>query len=130
MTPAALSILTTSFNVGTDRVKALGAWGAMGGFSGVLGVFLGGVITAGPGWRWVLYINVPICAVVIIAAYLLVSGEAPRRSGLASFDTPGALLGTGGMLLLIYALVTAPDNGGGRPRRSASSPPRPCCWPP
>ena len=88
MTPAALSILTTSFNVGTDRVKALGAWGAMGGFSGVLGVFLGGVITAGPGWRWVLYINVPICAVVIIAAYLLVSGEAPRRSGLASFDTP------------------------------------------
>src|ERR1700756_5089890 len=94
MTPAALSILTTSFNTGTDRVKALGAWGAMGGFSGVLGVFLGGVISAGPGWRWVLYINVPICAVVIITAYLLVSGEAPRRSGLASFDTPGALLGT------------------------------------
>jgi predicted MFS family arabinose efflux permease len=113
MTPAALSILTTSFNVGTDRVKALGAWGAMGGFSGVLGVFLGGVISAGPGWRWVLYINVPICAAVIIAAYLLVSGEAPRRSGLASFDTPGALLGTGGMLLLIYALVKAPDNGWG-----------------
>src|SRR6266700_554838 len=113
MTPAALSILTTSFNVGTDRVKALGAWGAMGGFSGVLGVFLGGVISAGPGWRWVLYINVPICAVVIIAAYRLVSGEAPRRSGLASFDTPGALLGTGGMLLLIYALVKAPDNGWG-----------------
>ena len=112
MTPAALSILTTSFNVGTDRVKALGAWGAMGGFSGVLGVFLGGVISAGPGWRWVLYINVPICAVVIIAAYLLVSGEAPRRSGLASFDTPGALLGTGGMLLLIYALVKAPDGWG------------------
>ncbi|HEX5304201.1 MAG TPA: MFS transporter [Streptosporangiaceae bacterium] len=113
MTPAALSILTTSFNTGTDRVKALGAWGAMGGFSGVLGVFLGGVISAGPGWRWVLYINVPICAVVIIAAYLLIGGEAPRRSGLASFDTPGALLGTGGMLLLIYALVKAPDNGWG-----------------
>jgi MFS family permease len=51
MTPAALSILTTSFNHGTDRVNALGAWGAMGGFSGVLGVFLAGVISAGPGWR-------------------------------------------------------------------------------
>jgi EmrB/QacA subfamily drug resistance transporter len=113
MTPAAISILTTSFNVGTDRVKALGAWGAMGGLSGVLGVFLGGVISAGPGWRWVLYINVPICAVVIFAAYRLVSGEAPRRSGLASFDTPGALLGTGGMLVLIYALIKAPDNGWG-----------------
>ena len=130
MPPAALSILTTTFNASTDRVKALGAWGAMAGLSSALGVFLGGAISASPGWRWVLYINVPICAVVIIAAYLLVSGEAPRRSGLASFDTPGALLGTGGMLLLIYALVTAPDNGGGRPRRSASSPPRPCCWPP
>ncbi len=113
MTPAALSILTTSFNAGTDRVKALGAWGAMGGFSGVFGVFLGGVISAGPGWRWVLYVNVPTCAIVIIAAYLLVSGEAPRRSGLANFDVLGALLGTGGMLLLIYALVKAPDNGWG-----------------
>src|SRR5882724_1731567 len=116
MTPAALSILTTSFNIGTDRVKALGAWGAMGGLASVLGVFLGGVISAGPGWRWVLYINAPLCAVVIIAAYLLMSGEAPRRSGLASFDTPGALLGTGGMLLLIYALVKAPDNGWGSAR--------------
>jgi EmrB/QacA subfamily drug resistance transporter len=113
MTPSALSILTTSFNVGTDRVKALGAWGAMGGLGGVLGVFLGGVISAGPGWRWVLYVNLPLCAVVIIAAYLLVSGEAPRRSGLASFDALGALLGTSGMLLLIYALVKAPDNGWG-----------------
>ena len=111
MTPAALSILTTTFNTGTDRVKALGAWGAMGGLSSAIGLFLGGVITAGPGWRWVLYINPPICALVIVAAYWLVSGEAPRRSRMSSFDTPGALLGTGGMLLLVYALVKAPDNG-------------------
>jgi EmrB/QacA subfamily drug resistance transporter len=113
MTPAGLSALTTSFNTGTDRVKALGAWGAMGGLGGVLGVFLGGVISSGPGWRWVLYINAPLCAAVIIAAYLLMSGEAPRRSGLASFDMLGALLGTAGMLLLVYALVKAPDNGWG-----------------
>jgi EmrB/QacA subfamily drug resistance transporter len=113
MTPAGLSALTTTFNTGTDRVKALGAWGAMGGLASVLGVFLGGVISSGPGWRWVLYINPPLCAVVIIAAYLLMSGEAPRRSRLASFDTPGALLGTAGMLLLVYALVKAPDDGWG-----------------
>ena len=111
MTPAALSILTTTFNTGTDRVKALGAWGAMGGLSGVLGVFLGGVITAGPGWRWVLWVNAPIAAGVIIASCSLLGADAPRRSRLASFDTPGALLGTAGMLLLIYALVKAPDNG-------------------
>jgi EmrB/QacA subfamily drug resistance transporter len=113
MTPAALSILTTTFNAGTDRVKALGAWGAMAGLSSALGVFLGGAISASPGWRWVLYINAPLCAAVIIAAYLLVSGEAPRRSRLASFDVPGAVLGTGGMILLVYALVKAPDNGWG-----------------
>jgi EmrB/QacA subfamily drug resistance transporter len=113
MSPAGLSILTTSFNTGTDRVKALGAWGTMGGFASLLGVFLGGVISAGPGWRWVLLINPPICVLVIIAAHRLVSGEAPRRSRLASFDTPGALLATGGMLLLIYALVKAPDSGWG-----------------
>jgi EmrB/QacA subfamily drug resistance transporter len=113
MTPAALSILTTTFNTGTDRVKALGAWGAMGGLASALGLFLGGVITAGPGWRWVLYINPPVCALVIVATYWLVSGEAPRRSHMSSFDTPGALLGTGGMLLLVYALVKAPDNGWG-----------------
>jgi EmrB/QacA subfamily drug resistance transporter len=113
MTPAGLSALTTSFNTGTDRVKALGAWGAMGGLGGVVGVFLGGVISSGPGWRWVLYVNAPLCAVVIIAAYLLMSGEAPRRSRLASFDTPGALLATAGMLLLVYALVRAPEDGWG-----------------
>jgi EmrB/QacA subfamily drug resistance transporter len=115
MSPAALSILTTSFNTGTDRVKALGAWAAMGGIASVFGVFLGGLISAGPGWRWVLFINPPICAAVIVAAYRLVSahGEASARARLASFDTPGALLGTGGMLLLIYAMVKAPDNGWG-----------------
>jgi EmrB/QacA subfamily drug resistance transporter len=113
MTPAGLSALTTSFNTGTDRVKALGAWGAMGGLGGILGVFFGGVISSGPGWQWVLYINAPLCAIVIIAAYLLMSGEAPRRAGLASFDTLGALLCTGAMLLLIYALVKAPEDGWG-----------------
>ena len=113
MSPAGLSILTTSFNSGTDRVKALGAWGAMGGIASVFGVFLGGVISAGPGWRWVLFINPPICVIVIAVAYRLVSGEAPRRARLASFDTPGALLGTAGMLLLIFALVKAPDRGWG-----------------
>ena len=52
MSPAALSILTTTFNYGTDRVKALGAWGAMGGISAIAGVILGGLLSAGPGWRW------------------------------------------------------------------------------
>jgi MFS family permease len=91
MSPAALSILTTSFNHGTDRVKALGAWGAMAGLASVLGVFLGGVLAAGPGWRWVLFVNLPVCALVLAAAFRLIDGERPRPFGrrFSAFDTPG-----------------------------------------
>jgi len=115
MSPAALSILTTTFNYGTDRVKALGAWGAMAGLASVLGVFLGGVLSAGPGWRWVLFVNLPVCALVLAAAFRLIDGERPRSFGrkFSAFDTPGAILGTGGMLVLIFALVRAPDDGWG-----------------
>jgi EmrB/QacA subfamily drug resistance transporter len=118
MSPAALSLLTTSFSYGTDRVKALGAWGAMAGMSSVVGVFLGGVISAGPGWRWVLFVNLPVCALVLTAAFRLLDGERKGSFGgkISSFDTPGAVLGTGGMLMLIYALVRAPDVGWGSGR--------------
>ncbi len=61
MTPAALSILTTTFNQGTDRLKALGAWGAMAGLASAVGVLLGGLLSGGPGWRWVFFVNPPIC---------------------------------------------------------------------
>src|SRR5215469_9908065 len=121
MSPAALSILTTSFSYGTDRVKALGIWGAMAGMSSVAGVFLGGVITAGPGWRWVLFVNLPVCVLVLIAAFRLLRADATSAFGktgfaLSSFDVPGALLVTGGMLLLIFALVRAPSDGWGAAR--------------
>src|ERR1700722_13104267 len=118
MSPAALSLLTTSFSYGTDRVKALGAWGAVGGLSSVIGVFLGGVITAGPGWRWVFFVNLPVCAVVLTAAFRLIDGSHPGPFGrkgfdFSTFDTVGAILGTAGMLLLIFGLVRAPDGGWG-----------------
>src|SRR6201986_1545563 len=71
MSPAALSILTTTFSYGTDRVKALGAWGAMAGIASAAGVFLGGVLSAGPGWRGVLFVNLPVCALVLVAAFRL-----------------------------------------------------------
>jgi EmrB/QacA subfamily drug resistance transporter len=118
MSPAALSLLTTSFSHGTDRVKALGAWGAVGGLSSVIGVFLGGVISAGPGWRWVLFVNLPVCALVLIGAFRLTDGSHPGPFGrkgfeFSDFDTLGSILGTGGMLLLIFGLVRAPDAGWG-----------------
>jgi EmrB/QacA subfamily drug resistance transporter len=115
MMPAALSILTTSFREGGDRNKALGAWGALAGLASAVGVFLGGVLAEGPGWRWVFFVNLPVCAVILVAAFRLIPGER-HRPRLASFDSPGAFLVTAGMLLLVYALVRAPDLGWGKAR--------------
>src|SRR5882762_8659437 len=61
MLPAALSLLTTMFKEGPDRHKALGVWGGVAGLASAAGVFLGGVLAEGPGWRWVLWVNPPIC---------------------------------------------------------------------
>ena len=111
MTPSGLSLLTTSFSYGTDRVRALGAWGAMAGLASVLGVFLGGVLSAGPGWRWVLFVNLPVCAAVLGTIYRAIPADAPASFTFRDFDLTGGLLGTAGMLLLIFGLVRAPDDG-------------------
>jgi EmrB/QacA subfamily drug resistance transporter len=113
--PAALSTLTTTFHEGRDRHRALGAWGGIAGLASAAGVFLGGVISQGPGWRWVFFVNLPVCAVVLAGAFRLLSGERPRRA-FKSFDALGALLATSGMLLLVYAIVKAPDVGWGTTR--------------
>jgi EmrB/QacA subfamily drug resistance transporter len=108
--PAALSILTTTFKEGRDRNTALGVWGAVGGLASAAGVLLGGLLTEGPGWRWVMFVN-PIAAVLVLGGvFWLIEGERGRRR-LQNFDLPGALLATGGMLLLVYTLVKAPDVG-------------------
>jgi EmrB/QacA subfamily drug resistance transporter len=118
MAPAALSILTTTFREGADRNTALGAWGAISGLAAAAGVFLGGVLSEGPGWRWVFYVNIPVCLLALGATFRLVPGRR-QRAPLADFDTQGALLATGGMLLLVYALIKAPDVGWGGARTIA-----------
>jgi EmrB/QacA subfamily drug resistance transporter len=115
MIPSALSILTTSFTQASDRHKALGAWGGVAGLASAFGVFLGGVLAQGPGWRWVFFVNLPVCAFDVFAAFRLVAAER-HRPRLADFDVLGAILATSGMLLLIYALVKAPDVGWGKAR--------------
>ena len=115
MSPAALSILTTTFTRPRDRNIALGAWAAVPGLAGASGVVLGGVLTQGPGWRWIFYLNVVVAVLVGIGAFRLISGE---RAGCrqSSFDLSGAVLVTAGMLLLISALIQAPDLGWGSAR--------------
>jgi EmrB/QacA subfamily drug resistance transporter len=110
MTPAALSILTTSFPAGRDRIKAIGAWSGTIPLASVFGVLLGGLLSQGPGWRWVFFVNVPVTVIVITAAFRLLAGETSRIR-LRNFDTAGAILSTAGMLTLVYALVNAPGDG-------------------
>ncbi len=110
LSPAALSSLTTTFRAGRDRHTALGVWGAVSGLGGAAGVLFGGLLTEGPGWRWVLFVNVPLSAVAFLGAFALLRRER-IRARLANFDALGAILVTGGMLLLVYALVKAPDVG-------------------
>jgi EmrB/QacA subfamily drug resistance transporter len=118
MLPAALSILTTTFKEGSDRNTALGVWGGVGGLASAAGVLLGGLLTEGPGWRWVMFVN-PLAAVLVLGAiFWLISGER-HRARLADFDILGTILATGGMLLLIFTLVKAPDQGWGSARTIA-----------
>ncbi|UYM07086.1 MFS transporter [Solicola gregarius] len=108
--PAALSILTTTFHTRSDRNTAIGVWGGVAGLASAVGVLLGGVLTEGPGWRWVMLINPIICALLVAPVLRLLPDDRPaeRRRG---FDAPGAALATGAMLLLVYTLVEAPDHG-------------------
>jgi EmrB/QacA subfamily drug resistance transporter len=113
MAPAALSELTISFREGEDRNTALGVWGAISGMAAAAGVFLGGVISQGPGWRWVFFVNPPICVVVAAGALVLLADDRGGRARGTAFDSQGAVLVTGGMLLLVYSLVRAPTIGWG-----------------
>jgi EmrB/QacA subfamily drug resistance transporter len=113
MAPAALSGLTTSFREGKDRNTALGAWGAVSGIAAAAGVFLGGVLTQGPGWRWIFFVNPPICVAVAAGALVLLADDHRNRTEGTAFDSQGSVLVTGGMLLLVYSLVRAPIVGWG-----------------
>ena len=110
MLPAALSILTTTFKEGSDRNKALGIWGGVGGLASATGVLLGGLLTEGPGWRWVMFVN-PVASVLVLGGIFWLIADDRRRARLVDFDLRGAILATGGMLLLVFTLVQAPDQG-------------------
>jgi len=110
--PASLSILTTTFAEGAARNRAVGIWGAMGGAGGAAGVLLGGVLTDLLGWRWILFINVPIALLAAVAAHrMLIEGRNPRRA--ANFDLPGALTATIGLSLLVLGIVRTDVTGWG-----------------
>jgi EmrB/QacA subfamily drug resistance transporter len=115
VSPAALSIITTTFAEGSERNRALGIWGAVAGAGGAAGVLLGGILTSGLSWRWVLFVNVPIglIAAALAPRTLL---ESRREDAGHSFDIPGAVTVTAGLALLVYAVVDAVNVGWGASR--------------
>jgi EmrB/QacA subfamily drug resistance transporter len=112
VSPAALSIITTTFAEGSERNRALGVWGAVAGAGGAAGVLLGGILTSGLNWRWVLFVNVPIgIAAAALAPRIL--HESRAEDGARTFDLPGAVTVTAGLSLLVYAIVDAVNAGWG-----------------
>ena len=112
MSPAALSILTTTFEEGPERNRALGIWGAVAGSGGAVGVLLGGVLTSAFSWPWIFYVNVPVgAAVIAVTPWLLRESRADLPS--RQFDLAGAATITGGLMLLVYGMTHAAQHGWG-----------------
>jgi EmrB/QacA subfamily drug resistance transporter len=111
ISPAALSILTTTFAEGSERNTALGAWGGVGAFGAVAGVLLGGVFTDLLSWEWIFFINVPVGAVAFALTPRLLAES--RDATARSYDAPGAVLVTGGLVVLVYAITQANSYGWG-----------------
>ena len=110
--PSALSIVTTLFRDGVERNKALGVWGAVAGSAGAVGVLLGGILTEGLGWEWVLWVNVPVSLVALALTPRLIP-ESRSESATRHYDLAGAVSITAGLSLLAYALLDANSAGWG-----------------
>jgi EmrB/QacA subfamily drug resistance transporter len=111
VSPAALSIVTTTFTEGAERNKALGIWGALAGAGGAVGVLMGGMLTEWAGWEWVLFVNVPIgVAAAVLAPRFVRESRTQERT---SLDIAGAVSVTAGLVVLVYALVDATNAGWG-----------------
>ena len=109
LSPAALSIITSAFH-GTQRAKALAAWGAIGGAGAAIGVMVGGVLTQYIDWRTIFYVNLPVAAVLLFASLKVVPADTqkPRWRGL---DLPGAALATTSLASIVYGITQADSAG-------------------
>jgi EmrB/QacA subfamily drug resistance transporter len=109
ISPAALSIIMTTFEEGAERNKALGIWGAIGGSGAAVGVLAGGVLTKFLGWEWIFFVNVPVGALALVLAPRFVRESRSEREH--SQDYGGAVTITAGLALLVYGVSQAPQDG-------------------
>ncbi|MEW9550374.1 MFS transporter [Nonomuraea sp. NPDC050783] len=118
LAPAALALLTATFPAGRARVRAFGVWSAMNAAGGALGVLIGGVLTEYAGWRWVMFVNVPMAACALALVWRVAAGPPPARAGRP--DVLGAVLATAGMTLLVFGVVRTDRYGWASPVTVAS----------
>ena len=111
LSPAALSILVTTFAEGRERNLALGIWGGIAGSGAAAGTLLGGVLTSAFGWQWIFFVNVPIGAAAGRPHAVPAVGREPAASRATGFDAAGAVIVTAGLMLLVYALTRATQIG-------------------
>jgi len=103
LAPAALSLVTVAFTEPKERAKAFGVFGALSGAGAAIGLIIGGLLVDGPGWRWVMWVNVPIALVVAVFAIVIVRES--KAGGHPHFDIPGAALSTLGLFSLVYGFT-------------------------
>jgi EmrB/QacA subfamily drug resistance transporter len=115
MTPTALSIITTTFEEGPERNKALGIWGALGGIGATTAWLIGGPLVDGLGWEWIFYINIPVGLVALGLCPVLLH-ESRASAARRSYDPLGAFSITAALVLLVYGVVEAPAVGWSDPR--------------
>ncbi len=114
LAPAALALLTSTFPTGRARVRAFGVWSAMNAAGGAFGVLIGGLLTQYAGWRWVMFVNVPMAACALALAWRgVAAGRPAARSG--RLDVLGAVLATAGMTLLVFGVVRTDRYAWGSP---------------
>jgi MFS family permease len=110
--PSTLALINTTFTEGAERNRAVAVWGGAGAAGLVIGVLLGGVLTQAFGWEAVFFVNVPLVAIALVLAFVLIPPDRERERG-RRFDLPGALTATAGITLLVFALVQGPNLGWG-----------------
>jgi EmrB/QacA subfamily drug resistance transporter len=113
LSPAALSLLQVTFEHGRERNIAIGVWGALAGVGGTLGIVAGGLLVDGLGWASVFFVNVPIGVALVLATRRVVTESRGQVGDRRSFDLPGAVLGTSGMLALVFGVVRSQPLGWG-----------------
>lgn len=110
LTPATLSLLTTSFTEPRERARAIGLWGATAAGGGACGAFIGGVLTDLANWRWVLFVNVPIGVLLLVGARIVLAESRGQASRLGDLDVPGTVLVTTGLGVLVFGIVHAENH--------------------